>query len=51
MKRFFQGLAIAAMILSLTSCGLPGALVRSGGNLVKGIGNLAGPALKAGALL
>ncbi len=43
MQRILQWTALAIAMLSLSSCGLPGALVRSTGNLVKGVGNVAGP--------
>ncbi|MEX1115032.1 MAG: hypothetical protein WEB53_07270 [Akkermansiaceae bacterium] len=34
MKRILQLVVLAGLVLSLNSCGLPGALVRSAGNLV-----------------
>lgn len=50
MKRILQWLALTVLVFSLTSCGLPGALVRSTGRLVQSTGGLLGPALAAGAL-
>lgn len=50
MKRKIQWLLLAACVVSLTSCGLPGALARSAGRAVQGAGGLLGPALAAGAL-
>jgi|APGre2960657404_1045060.scaffolds.fasta_scaffold55895_2 hypothetical protein len=43
MQRILQWIALAIVMLSLSSCGLPGALIRSTGNLVKGVGTVAGP--------
>jgi hypothetical protein len=43
MQRILQLTVLAIAMFSLSSCGLPGALVRSTGNLVKGVGNMAGP--------
>ena len=51
MKRLFQLITLAALMLSLNSCGLPGALVRTAGSLVQGAGGLVAPAMAAGALL
>ncbi len=50
MKRFLQGLALAALVFSLNSCGLPGAAVRSTGRLAQSVGGLVGPAATAAAL-
>jgi hypothetical protein len=41
MKRNLQWLALALLVFTMTSCGLPGALVRSAGNLVNTVGGLA----------
>jgi hypothetical protein len=41
MKRKLQWLALALLVLSMSSCGLPGALVRTAGNLVNTVGGLA----------
>ena len=37
MKRYLKWLALVAMVISLNSCGLPGALIRSGDRLVQGV--------------
>jgi hypothetical protein len=50
MKRFLQRVALTALVFSLSSCGLPGAAVRSTGNLAKSLGGLIGPAAAAAAL-
>jgi len=42
MKRIILLITLGAAVLSLNSCGLPGALVRSGANLVNTAGNLLG---------
>lgn len=42
MKRKLQWLALALLVFTMTSCGLPGALVRTAGNLVNTVGGLAG---------
>lgn len=42
MKRIFVLLTLAAALLSLNSCGLPGALVRTTGNLVSTAANAVG---------
>jgi hypothetical protein len=44
MKRIILLLTLGAAVLSLNSCGLPGALVRTAGNLVQSAGSLAGAA-------
>jgi len=44
MKRLIQWSSLAALVFSLNSCGLPGALIRTGSNLVKGVGSLASSA-------
>ncbi len=49
MKRFLQWIALAAAMLSITSCGLPGALARSAGSLYNSLGSLAGPAASVAA--
>ena len=40
MKRIAILIALGAAVLSLNSCGLPGALVRTASNAVQGAGNL-----------
>lgn len=50
MKKALRWLALAVMITSLTSCGLPGAAVRSAGRLAQAAGGLLGPAAAAAAL-
>lgn len=40
MKRVLQLIVLAAMALSLNSCGLPAALGRTAGNAVKSAGGL-----------
>lgn len=42
MKRILQIAAVLGIALSLNSCGLPGALVRSAGNLVNTASSLGG---------
>ncbi len=42
MKLIAMLVALGAAVLSLTSCGLPGALVRSGANLVNTANNMLG---------
>lgn len=42
MKRIFQMILLAAMAVSLGSCGLPGALVRTAGNTVHTAAGLLG---------
>jgi len=34
MKRFIQWTALTALVISVSSCGLPGAVVRTAGNAV-----------------
>jgi hypothetical protein len=41
MKRVFQVFGIAAVLLALTSCGLPMAAARSAGRLVDAVGGMA----------
>ena len=41
MKNILMTASLAALALALNSCGLPGALVRSAGRLVEGVGNVA----------
>jgi hypothetical protein len=48
MKRILQLITLAAIALSLNSCGLPGALMRSAGNLVQGADNMVGQAMSTG---
>jgi len=50
MKRFLICSALAALVISLTSCGLPGALARTAGGLMESAGSLVGPAIALGAL-
>ena len=53
MTRFLLWIALCSALLSLTSCGLPGALCRSIGNTSNSLGGLMGPlatAAAAGAL-
>jgi hypothetical protein len=45
MKRLLQLVTLAAIALSLNSCGLPAALARTAGNVVNSAGGLVGPAL------
>jgi hypothetical protein len=40
MKRFLQGVMVALLGVCLASCGLPGALGRSTGNMFKSLGKL-----------
>jgi len=49
MKRLLQWSALAALVFSLSSCGLPAALGRSAGGLVSAAGNAVGPAMALGA--
>lgn len=48
MKRYFQLTALAAIVLSLNSCGLPAALGRTAGNLVSGVGDVANQVMTTG---
>lgn len=48
MNRFLKLITLAAITLSLNSCGLPGALMRSAGNLIQGADNLVGKAMTTG---
>jgi hypothetical protein len=41
MKRILQLIVLAGLVLSLNSCGLPGAVVRSAGRLVDSASTLA----------
>jgi hypothetical protein len=41
MKRILQWIVLAGLVLSLNSCGLAGAVMRSAGNLVESAGALA----------
>ena len=47
MKRISQWIAVTVLTFTLSSCGLPGALARSTGNLVQSAGGLLGPAAAA----
>jgi hypothetical protein len=40
MKRFIQWIALAALVFSLSSCGLPGAVGRTAMNAVKTVGKI-----------
>ncbi len=42
MKRICLLITLTAAVLSLNSCGLPGALIRTTGNLVQSASNLVG---------
>jgi hypothetical protein len=48
MKWFLQLITLAAIALSLNSCGLPGALVRSAGRVIQGADSLVGQAMTTG---
>jgi hypothetical protein len=50
MKRLLQWIALTALALSLNSCGLPAALVRSTGSLLNSVGELVPAAAAAAAL-
>ncbi len=53
MQRVLQWIALTTTVAALTSCGLPGAGIRTIGNLANNLGGLAGPlttAAAAGAL-
>jgi hypothetical protein len=50
MKRLLQWIALTALVFSLNSCGLPGALIRSTGRLAQAAGGLLGPAAAAAVL-
>jgi hypothetical protein len=47
MKRILQWMAVGMLVCSTSSCGLPGAAVRSAGRLVQTAGSLVGPAAAA----
>lgn len=47
MKRISQWIAVAVLALTLSSCGLPGAVARSTGSLVESASGLLGPAAAA----
>ncbi len=47
MKLILQLSAVALVALSLTSCGLPGALVRTAGSAVDGVSKLGNSAMSA----
>jgi hypothetical protein len=48
MKRILQMTALAAIGLSLNSCGLPAALGRTAGNVVNGVGDMANQVMTTG---
>ena len=48
MKRMLQWIALTALVFSLTSCGLPGAVGRSVGNVFKSVSNLVPSASASG---
>jgi len=48
MKRFLQLTALAAVVFSLNSCGLPAALGRTAGNVVNGVGDMANQVMTTG---
>lgn len=48
MKRILQLSAIATIVLSLNSCGLPAALGRTAGNLANGVGDVASQVMTTG---
>lgn len=50
MKRLVQLTTLAGIMLSLNSCGLPGALARTAGGVVQSVGGLASTALAGAAL-
>ena len=41
-KLIVQWMVLGAMVISLNSCGLPGAIIRTAGNLVQSAGGLVG---------
>jgi len=45
MKTLLQAAIVGAIALSLTSCGLPGALARTAGNAVNSVSNIGSTAL------
>jgi outer membrane lipopolysaccharide assembly protein LptE/RlpB len=47
MKRLLQWIALAALVMSTTSCGIPQLLGRTASNTVKQVGSLAGAAANA----
>lgn len=48
MNRILKLLALAAIALSLNSCGLPGALMRSAGRVIQGADSMMGQAMTTG---
>ncbi|MES2922601.1 MAG: hypothetical protein V4819_13700 [Verrucomicrobiota bacterium] len=48
MNRLVQLTALAAIVLSLNSCGLPAALGRTAGNVVNGVGDMANQVMTTG---
>jgi hypothetical protein len=48
MKLILKLITLASLTLALNSCGLPGALMRTAGNAVTGVANLAGQAVSGG---
>jgi hypothetical protein len=47
MKRLLQWISLAALVLSATSCGLPGLLGRTAGNTMNQVKQVAGAAADA----
>jgi hypothetical protein len=47
MKRISQWIAVTVLAFTLSSCGLPGALARTTGNLIESASGLIGPAAAA----
>jgi hypothetical protein len=50
MKRLLHWISLLAVMFSLSSCGLPGALGRTTGNLYKNVSNLIPSASASGGL-
>ena len=50
MQRILLWIALATAMLSLSSCGLPGALARTVGNTSNSLGGLMGPLTTAAAV-
>jgi hypothetical protein len=48
MKSILKLITLASLALALNSCGLPGALMRTAGNAVTGVANIAGQAVSGG---
>jgi hypothetical protein len=51
MKRLLKWITLAALVLSLSSCGLPASAIRSTTRLAQSAGELLGPAATAAAVL